>query len=121
MELNVRAVLAAQQLGMGQRGVETVSGLLGINGMAAKWFTGLEERIGVVEIDLGKEIIHENLTLESDLLPWNETLQCWGLSMAMDAGWTNHGKSYNFCLCQHVRKWNTNSHGSSITVLIMMD
>ena len=104
MELNVRAVLAMQQLGVGQRGLETIGGLLGINGMAARWFTAMEECVGLIQIALTKEIIQENLLLESDLSPWDPVHQCHGLSVAMDAGWTNrgNGKSYNSDSCQHI-------------------
>ena len=61
--INMKAVIATQQLGISRNGVEVFGGFLGLSTMNAKWYTKAEQQNGLKEIELGEEIIRRNLQL----------------------------------------------------------
>jgi hypothetical protein len=95
--VNVKSILAMQQLGHGQAGASVVGASLGLvpNSMAFDW-TSLEERIGVVQIALGRDIIAENI-LKEKALSKKTTEGLYLFSVGIDGAWNNRGsgKSYN--------------------------
>jgi hypothetical protein len=67
-ELNGRFVLGMQHMGCGERDASILAGMLDLNvdPMQSAW-SQIEQEIGVVEINIGKQIVVENVKLEAEL------------------------------------------------------
>jgi hypothetical protein len=71
--LNIKMILAMQQLGCGMAGATVLVGLLSIcnNPLNGTW-TQLEENLGKTRIELGKDIIDEKVQEEKKLSETDE-------------------------------------------------
>jgi hypothetical protein len=87
--INLKMVLAMQQLGCGQAGAAVVGGMLSIapNVFNGKW-SALEEEIAKIQTTLGETIIDENVEKEKQLSEQNTAGQ-YLFCVSIDAGWNN--------------------------------
>ena len=99
-ELNWRFTLAVQKLGGGEVDATILCSFLGLRSEASYCYAKLEQQLGVTQVELGTEILDENLSAEctqSDLvvIPTGQSRRY--LSVQVDCGWSNRGsgRSYN--------------------------
>jgi hypothetical protein len=91
-DLNLRFILGLQQCGSGETESSVYAGMLDIavNPMHSAW-TRIEEEVGLVEINLGKTIVKENVALEVQKARAKEDCQVSngkvGLSVQGDTRW----------------------------------
>jgi hypothetical protein len=98
-ELNVKYLMGLQQCGAGENDAAVYAGMLDLaaSPIHAGW-TKLEEEIGLEEIQLGGEIIAENIELEKSITPESETVDGRvSLSVQGDTRWDRRssGHAYN--------------------------
>jgi hypothetical protein len=106
--VNVKLVLALQQIGSGETAAGIIGGMLqiGVNLFRNTW-TRLEEAIGAAQIIVANTVINENIKKEKELSEVDidsRHLFC----VSIDAGWNNRGsgKTYNSDSCHHITVGN---------------
>ena len=90
-KLNHRVVLGLQMSGNGRKEAAFLSGMMNINcnPMGKQWMP-IQEGIGKAIIDIGKEVIEENLVEEMKLSETNAAGKS-VISVARDARWDKRG------------------------------
>jgi hypothetical protein len=105
-DINRQIVLACQQSGGGARMASTFGCLMSLSNRSIwnRSFTKVEELIGKAQIVLGEQIMRENLQMEINASPMDETLNRKKITLAMDGGWDQRasGKAYNSASGRHV-------------------
>jgi hypothetical protein len=109
--MNLKMVMAMQQLGCSQTGAAVVGGMLLIapNVFNGKW-TPMEEELAKIQVSLGEDIIDKNIEKEKALSE-KDDLQRYLFCVSIDAGWNNRGsgKSYNSDSGHHITVGNRSS------------
>jgi hypothetical protein len=87
-ELNNKLYLATQQCGRGLTEAKVFSGELGMhtNALKGRW-SDISEAVGLQIIELGKECTHQNVQIEMELSPLNETTRRKQISACGDCRW----------------------------------
>jgi hypothetical protein len=98
-DINRQVVLACQQSGGGAGMAATFGGIMSLTRRSI-WqnsFSALEQLLGTYQIQLGQEIVEQNLRDEISMSPMNADLRRYMITLMMDGGWDQRasGKAYN--------------------------
>jgi hypothetical protein len=116
-DINRKFIMSMQAIGQGGSSAATISAFLGLNvgGFNTKW-TGMEKLIAVEEVQLGKNVVRDNLQEEIRLSPTRvvykklpdgvfgplQKIERPLLTVMMDCGWIKRSRSYDSAQGHHV-------------------
>jgi hypothetical protein len=95
-QINRRLIMALQLFGSGRHGGSIVTGMLNlnVNPMLARW-TDYQDTIGKAIIQIGKDVVKENLQIECDLSPVGKDGRK-ALDVAADTRWDKRGSGRKY-------------------------
>jgi hypothetical protein len=94
-QININLYLGAQQCGEGRNDARVIAGMLGVhhNALRNTW-KNIEEKFGLLIIELGHEIMEANRMIEKVLSPSVDGT--YALSLCGDARWNKRGSARNY-------------------------